>query len=104
MVLCDKYEAKCVSIYNKSTNDFYDESDWRDDFLNTLGIAMIFESESKKGKYYIRYYAFRTREEIFFVPGQLTTSKGDLYIDYEKCILKIDTKNSCYTFQIDDKI
>lgn len=104
MILRDKYEAKCISILNKSTNDFYDESNWRNAFLNTLGIALIYESESEKGKYYIRFYAFRTREEIFFEPGQLTTSKGNLYIDYEKNIIKLNTRNSNYTFEVREKI
>ena len=72
--------------------------DWRAPYIDRSGLLMIYESNSRPGKF---VFVFFTAPASGF-PGQyLKTSLGDLETE-DGGIIKLTTRNSIYRFGQDD--
>ena len=72
--------------------------DWRAPYIDRSGLLMIYESNSRPGKF---VFVFFTAPASGF-PGQyLKTSLGDLETE-DGGIIKLTTRNSIYRFRQDD--
>lgn len=73
-------------------------TDWRAPYIDRSGLLMIYESDSRPGKY---VFIFFTAPSSGFSWQYLETSRGDLEAE-DNGIIKLTTENSIYRFRKDD--
>lgn len=91
-------EHKKGYLYGAANREGESYTDWRAPYIDRSGLLMIYESNSRPGKF---VFVFFTAPASGF-PGQyLKTSPGDLETE-DGGIIKLTTRNSIYRFRQDD--
>ena len=91
-------EYKKGYLYGAANREGESYTDWRAPYIDRSGLLMIYESNSRSGKY--AFVFLHSSGKRF--PGQyLKTSPGDLEAE-DDGIIKLTTGNSIYRFRQDD--
>lgn len=91
-------EHKKGYLYGAANREGESYTDWRAPYIDRSGLLMIYESNSRSGKY--AFVFLHSSGKRF--PGQyLKTSPGDLEAK-DDGIIKLTTGNSIYRFRQDD--
>ncbi len=91
-------EYKKGYLYGAANREGESYTDWRAPYIDRSGLLMIYESNSRPGKF---VFVFFTAPASGFAGHYLKTSPGDLETE-DDGIIKLTTGNSIYRFGQDD--
>ena len=91
-------EHKKGYLYGAANREGESYTDWRAPYIDRSGLLMIYESNSRPGKF---VFVFFTAPASGFAGHYLKTSPGDLETE-DDGIIKLTTGNSIYRFGQDD--